>query len=588
MTTVTKINKSPAQSGVTVDLQLKAWELAALVVSGLTFAAMTWALLSDFSVRRVLWPSAGEGSLAHPIGRVTYSLNKTLRQGQDQPEFVALSQSDPVYPLDTIMAGPGSALKITLDDNSVVEVGENSMIRLNFDSRLRLSGINRETIVEVVTGTVAAKGGEQAQIKVKSQDKTYLATQDRALELSRRGTETATAEAKDIDLVAKTEKAAKAAQALQIAQARDTFAKMGGVMTSNKAVNPVKELAPKLAAGGGALGESLAHEQSRVAMNTKVADDMLGATAVNSNRVRHEIAKAFAIEPGDNYMVKTKTTPANFEFPVKLKWKADPENASFVVRFSLKGQPDETVKVTANDGEAALDHVFRRPGDYSWKIEDFGGAVLSVRSLHINSNFQAIQLSDPVLIGRERGSKMWGAQDKWGFLFKWKPVKGVRQYKVRITRNIKTDTAAPALAEHVTAENEFVLPFKKDWQAEKMFFSVMAIHPQGFELASNNVPFIFTFLPPKPRIPSNKYEFNRMRLTEGIINLNWETTADMDKFTIEIARDPGFHDKVESEQTSENTYRFYPPANGRYYWHVRGDKETLSSPFSETWEFSLK
>lgn len=599
MATVTKMN-----AGVRIDLQLKAWEVAALVTSGLVFGAMTFALITDFSVRRILWPSAGEGHLARPIGKVTYTLNKALRQGLDQPEFVNLSQNDPVYPLDTIMAGPGAALKITLEDNSVIEVGENSMIRLNFDSRLRLSGLNRETVVEVVAGTVAAKGSDSAQIRIKSENRTFLATQEKPLELSRHGGEIATTEGSGVDLVAQ----AKQAETKRLNEARVTFAKMGGVMTAApgggggaKAVSiseiysgmkqknaPTGKAAPLAVGTQG--NEMLQHE--RVALATKETEDMMSQVGSSSQvKTKTELAKIRRIQPDDNFMVKTQQKGmTDLVFPIELTWTSEPEDAPFTVRISQKGRPDDLVKIQARDGDAKLTYNLKRAGDYTWRIEDRGGAVLSVRSFHVNSHFQAIQLYEPVLIGRERGSKMWGAQDKWGLLFKWKGVKGVTSYKIRITRNVDGTAAnnAGVVAEHVTKDAEFILPFNKEWQAERMFFAVEGTHSDGFQLASNHVPFMFTFLPPKPRAPKNGNILARDRLTEGAVNLNWDADSQTPRFTLEIATDPQFKDKIENEHLDENLYRFYPPSSGKYYWRIRGDKDDISSPFSETWEFSVK
>lgn len=617
MTTVTKIN---------IRLRLEAWEVAALALSGVVLVTMSWVLVSDFSVRRILWPSTDDGHLSRAIGKVTVALNKTVRQGRDQPEFIDLAQGDEVYPLDTLMAGPGSALKITLDDRSVLEVGENSMVRLNFDSSLRLSGINREMIVEVVTGTVSALGGEQSRLKIKSENRTFLAPQGKPLELTSDRGKIATSQPANATLVARAQERAQesaTAKALaervrapdpkRLAEARNEFAKLGGVMkpATPGGGNKPTSLADLYAAqksgpaagrptGGGSLAAAnTAAEAKRVelAMNNKVTQEMAAASRPKI-QARAELAKAVSIEPADNFSVQTKLAKgagAEISFPVALSWKAEPDDASFTVRFSQKGLPDQLVPAQASGGRVKLTHSIKRPGDYVWKIEDAGGSVLSVRNLHVNSKFQAIELSDPVLIGRERGSKMWAAQDKWGFLFRWRPVKGVIDYKVRITRNVASEAGGAAaavpsgvVAEMSTQSSEFVLPFKKEWQAERMFFAVEGVHKHGFQLASNHVPFMFTFLPPKPRTPQDKKVLSRDRLMEGAVSMNWDASSEMRNFTLEISQDPTFRQKLETEKTDDTNFRFFPPESGKYYWHVRGDKDSVSSPFSETYEFTVK
>jgi hypothetical protein len=611
-------------------IEMRGWELATLAAASAVFTLMSWALITDFSARRLLWPRIGEGRMARPIGRVSYLLNTVLRQAQGQPEFTALKPSDPVYPFDTLMAGPGSALKITLGDNSVVEIGENSMIRLAFDSSLQLNGVTRETVVEVVSGTVGAQGGEHSGLKILSlsNNRTYTATREESVELSSKGKSLLATKVKEMTVVQKTAEhsppvvvtapptaeelarraaelaAAEAARrAAELAQARKEFAKLGGVMTGgpNAPVSlsdvaaSIKKSNPSRVAGGGKLGThglTAAEAQKKVAMNTHVVDELLKPAL--TTQTRSEVARATQIEPADNFSVKTGSKGApGFEFPVRLKWNAAPDNAAFKVRFALKASGsapafEEVVKVTAREGEVAFKHVLKRPGDYSWKIEDEGGATLSVRSIHVDSRFQAIELAEPMLIGREQGTKMWEAQTKWGFLFKWTPVPTVTEYKVRITRNAKmlSGDSAP-LAEKVTHEPEFVLPFRKEWQAEKMFFSVEAVHPKGFQLASNSVPFIFTFLPPRPRLPVNKKSLNRAKLNDGGVEFRWEAMSEADKFTIEIGTDPKLKKKLETQLVDENSFRWYPPGPGKYYWRVRGDKDSISSPYSETFEFDL-
>ena len=343
-----------------------------------------------------------------------------------------------------------------------------------------------------------------------------------------------------------------------MAAARAAFAKMGGVMTANHAgpgaaakPQSVSEIFSSIQKGhseeekktiaASAASANGATQQQRVAMAAKDTDVMMDAGGGKGVKVKTEMAVITDVTPNDNLMVKT---PQKGDGPVSyqldMTWKSQPENAPFVVRFIQKGFPEEVQKVQADDGDVSLTHVFKRSGDYTWRIEDYGGAVLAVRSIHINTKFESILMDEPVLIGRERGSTMWGGQDKWGMLFKWRPVAGVTSYKVRIARNVDSKKSNGVVAQHATSDTEFILPYKKEWQAERMFLWVEAQRDSGQQIASSHVPFMFTFLPPKPRVPKNKKTINRETLVEGELGLIWESDSEADKFTVEIARDPHF------------------------------------------------
>ncbi len=625
MSTVTPRMREPTQAGLPMkparESFLKLWEYGAVILSAGVFMTMLYFLVTDFSVRRILWPTSGEGTLAKPIGKVTFSLNKALRQANGQPEFVALAQGDAVFPLDTIMAGPGAALKITMTDTSIVEIGENSMIRLSFDTQLQLSGLNRETVVEVVSGMVAAQqGATKTAIKVKSEGKTFAVTREKAIRVSKQGAQVAAHEAKKLDIVenARTKAAAVNPVAVSLpkvepkvneTEARAMFKKLGGTLSDARPPGAPVSIADtfqkikgrglpagmgKVAAGGGgSLNEKLAKDKTdkELALSYKSAAEMMKRSSSTLSSAKTEVAKALKIEPADNLSLKSRDggKAASFALPVQFKWQAEPEDALYFVKLSHEADPkgkEQSIQVQAKDGEAQGKFILRKPGHYKWRIVDRGGATLAIRSVHVNVNYRQIELQDPILIGREKGSVMWSAQDKWGFLFKWSPVAGVTKYKVKIARNLSTDSGA--VAESEVFKPEFLLPFNKEWQAERMYFSVEGIHSGGYSLTSNHVPFIFTFLPPKPRSPIHKAKYDRQKLTEGAVNLQWEANSDANKFTLEISRDPHFKKKEESEQLSEAEYRYYPQGTGTFYWHVRGDKDTVSSPFSETFEFYLK
>jgi hypothetical protein len=603
------------------DLRLKKWEQAALAAASIFMLFSAYMLITDTSIRSFLWPTSSDQAYSRPIGTVNMVFNNTLRQAYNRPEFLPLKQNDYVYPMDTVMSGPSSAIKLTLRDGTVIELGENSMIRLNFDSALMFAGINRRTVIEVVTGTVASVASKTAPITVKSKDKIFQATNEKPILVSRKGVELAP-KPEQINIVSRVKervekeaaqleavkKAGKQPPQKTLAEIARMYEDLGGVMTTNpteqaketettgtttladmyekikKQKEAVTPQAGYKAIGGGTTGGEPVVERKEltradISMNVKEAEEMLGMVG-RRIRVRTEQAKIYDVSPTDNFTVDQPNQP------VRFRWKSNPERMRFTVKYLHDGVLEGTDNVKTDDEDVDYEHTFKKPGHYVWRVEDPGGCILSIRHLFVKAKPEIVELYDPILVGRERGTKLWLANEFWAFHFRWKPVKNAKDYILRVTRN--GDTAEPLIAERVTTKDFFILPFRKTWSAERMFFNVEARKTDGSKAYSKVVPFMFTFLPPRPRLPNNRATIARTDLIEGAVPLNWEATSDIDTFTFEVARDTEFKHILGSETIGANTYRFYPGSSGTFFWHVKGEKDGISSPYSEFWEFNVK
>ena len=548
----------------------KPWEYAAIALSTLVFALMSYFLITNFSLRPILWPSSDESRLASPIGRISSSSGTTLKQGYQQSEFVPLSRNDRVYPLDTLMSGPNSTLKIILNDHSVISLGENSMIRLSFDTALQLSGLNRQTVVEIFKGSVAAKNEAKVALKLRSQGKTLSAAPGKALLVSANG---------HSEIIPTGSHVIPAKERLADAAAR--FKKIGAVMVPNKEA-PKHSVADIYKTMQQKSGEMAAPKTL-----TKVLPSLKQVKASfpqlwlePSSEIRFPQNKASEVEPNDNESVKIGSE-------VAFRWKSAPEDATCRLRISHAGDTDQVIELRADGGTAEIKRAFKKPGTYVWHIEDSKGAVITVRNLHVGLPFRAIPLSDPLLIlpDDDEGKWLQGQQGK-ALLFEWRAVQGVKNYRIAIARNLKG--SGSELVEKTVNDTKIALPFGKNWEPEQMFLTVTAFGPKNIALQSNTLPFTFTFLPPSPATPANNQTLPSSALIEGAVPLGWKTLTDVSGFTVEIAKDPRFKRVVDTEQIDDNSYRFFPSGSGTYYWRVKSQKEDLSSPYSPTMKFIVQ
>ena len=126
--------------------------------------------VSDISLRRYLlgWE---EELLLEPVGVLEESNGETKRKTSQSPEFKGLKIKSKLYNFDTVLTDGSGKAQLALDDGSKIELGPNTMVKLSFAKRLSLTGIERSTVVNVVSGRVTGMT-QKNQLILKSNDKT--------------------------------------------------------------------------------------------------------------------------------------------------------------------------------------------------------------------------------------------------------------------------------------------------------------------------------------------------------------------------------------------------------------------------------
>lgn len=142
--------------------RFKKWEVALMVVGALAFSSAGYMLFTDKPIK-LSWFGLDEfGGDLKKIAILETSTGAFKRKTTVDPAFREIPVATDLFNRDTVVTGPTTQSKITFDDGSFLELQENTMMILSFESELGLGGVNRVPKVQVISGNVTgtAKTGK--------------------------------------------------------------------------------------------------------------------------------------------------------------------------------------------------------------------------------------------------------------------------------------------------------------------------------------------------------------------------------------------------------------------------------------------
>ncbi|CAK9253092.1 unnamed protein product [Sphagnum jensenii] len=77
-----------------------------------------------------------------------------------------IKKDEPVFQNDTIITGSEGSVTLKLNDGGVIELGPQTMVKLQIESSFNLTGISRTTHIDVVSGQVSGKAAPTGKSKV--------------------------------------------------------------------------------------------------------------------------------------------------------------------------------------------------------------------------------------------------------------------------------------------------------------------------------------------------------------------------------------------------------------------------------------
>lgn len=104
-----------------------------------------------------------------PIGEVTQPRRVVRKKGEDDSAYLKARQGDPVFEGDTVLTGKESSTRVTLSDGTVLELGPESMIRIEPVRTFSFKGIQKKFEITVEAGAIKAKAkSNSAPVVLKS------------------------------------------------------------------------------------------------------------------------------------------------------------------------------------------------------------------------------------------------------------------------------------------------------------------------------------------------------------------------------------------------------------------------------------
>jgi hypothetical protein len=131
-------------------------ERAYLAVGVFLLAVPSLLLITNFQIVERIF-GARDVLTQSPIGEVIRLQKSVRKHGETESAFYAASAGDPVFVGDTILTGKSSGTRITLSGGEIIELGPESMIRIEPIRDFSASGgVKKKIKVTVEAGTVKA------------------------------------------------------------------------------------------------------------------------------------------------------------------------------------------------------------------------------------------------------------------------------------------------------------------------------------------------------------------------------------------------------------------------------------------------
>lgn len=501
-----------------------------ILVSILLFSISLFFYLNDVSLRKILFGLTDDDSQVL-IGKLVSKTGSIRRQGSGETEFKEIADQSPLYNMDVLVTSETAGAHLEFTNGGSIDLGPNTMVRLAFLTEIAFGGINRFGKVEVVSGQVKAEAGNQ-KILVKS-----LGSQE-SLEV--------------------------APHANQQIQAKKVFQ------------NPQPLPSPSPSA-------------------VPVAPSPTPPPAPTFTAEEAEKVKILLPKKNEQFTVENNARVAQKNIP--LVWKMNPENGEAQVTI-WKILPGGELKqvfekiIPAKKGQGKYTFNAQEPGDYHWEIRGPTGKAISTEantksSFGVYPEFIGIKSLSPLFGGKTSTSNKLSGDllTDFDIVLRWEQYPQLNQYRIWFG---KSPTSNTALLERTVDKPEFSFNKKKIFTGQ-VYYKVTGKLPNGFIVSSGVQKFTFNFLPPVQMTPEDNanLELRSLRREGNRILFTWQKTNFTAGYEIEIAKDPKFTQLFLKRALKENYFVLPAPAEGQYWWRVRGFSKELSSPMSSSFNFKI-
>jgi hypothetical protein len=523
-------------------LNLKPWELTLVVSGGLLFLSSSVFYFSGISLGRLVlgWD---DDAVAEPVGRLLRKQGSVRRQGVAQNDFDAVGTDAQLFNFDTLVTGPGAGATIGLDDGGTIDLGPNTMVKLEFERRLELGGIARAPSLQVVTGRVTTRARARRVVLHSA-------------------TETVSVSADDQGSISSFVEPPKPVLAVLPVPLSSPSPSPSPSPSTTPSPEPSPQPSPSPSPRPSPSPSPAPAIRSRVRIVSPKAGAQLRATNV-SGTLQASAVLEWSVQPGHQ---KLKATLYRLESGGKRQ------------------EIDSSVVEPRSGGRARATIAVKSPGRYEWELSGPDGQALRGRASPrvafsvADDVDNGIEILPPLVGGKATDSNEYTGEhlDNFDITFRWKGLAGAKDYRLQL---LKSADARKPLFDKPVKGTSFTFNKDKIYDGQ-IFYRVVAGHERGFRLRSRPRPFLFNFLPPLLVSPQDKATVTPAMLetSNGELLLTWRKTNFTESYLVQVARDAKFKNVVAERRVKANFFLLRRPAPGRYWWRVRSQAKAMSSP----------
>ncbi len=487
----------------------------------------------DLKLRRYFLGESFEGTQSE-VGFLALAKGDVKRQLVSESEFKYSPTQAVLYTRDTLVTGADSGATVELKDGSTIELGPNTMIQLTFTEGFSLAGINRKSLVNVISGEVTGQA-KAKNIILKAQNKR-------------------------VDVVGPVKQTLRVApeppKAIAIAPPSPTPVPLPPPPSPSPEPVPVPSPLPP--------------------------------PPPKKEPERQEV-ELINPKPGE----KLKVDPASkeLELPIDFVWSAKPSLPKMRLRVK-RGTTSALEKVVEmKDGKGSFSWSAKNPGAFSWEILGADGTPLKITKGKAKSEFSidpivpSIQVQDPLVAGKVIKSNELQVDEIRDFsvTLRWKPDPRAVEYKLWF--GAKPDSPK-ALFEKTVSKAEFLFNKNQVFQGS-VFYRVMAPLKSGFILTTGTQKFRFDFVPPILVVPADKATQSLGGSGDSAVLFTWQKTNFTEKYDFQLATDAEFKNIIQKKTLKENFFVGDLPKAGLYYWRVQAFSKKISSGFGKPNELNV-
>ena len=490
------------------------------------------------------------------IGEIIRPKKIVKKKTGDDSAYGLASQGDPIYVGDTIMTGKDSFTRVNLSDGSVLDLGPETMVRIEPVRSFSFKGIKRKLKITVEAGAVKAKAKvSSAPIVLES------ATGEVLKEIAPPPVIVATPTPAPVAVVTPTP-APAIAGALPGAQPEASVAQGNAPSVAPVVVTPT----PVAVA---AVDEDEFFEAVVAAPTPPPPPPPV------AKKTESAIAKFFGVktEPAvavSEPTVKTTSTPGAIS--------ATPTPAAVAVtETAAKTQATPSATPIAIATPAAP--VFR----FDPEVEDKKTEVAPLLSKAVLTVKKPVTIQ--VLSPEHRGILPDSVElEDQHFTLSWKDggIAVKPPYTVWIDHHGRLD-------KKVTDQTSLVWNIPLEAEGKIEWWVEADLRDEG-KVESKKQSASWTFPTPRLTSPANKLEVPDFYLIgpKRDLTLTWKSSPICEKFEVNVSKTQDFASVVFKTETEKNFQNFSNPASGTYYWRVACVYTETFRLFSKPSQFSIK